>query len=281
MTAPSKTVDFLLLSTSTVNFTEGDPAHTLVALPHAAIERKQPEVDWRCEGGLFCVTPTMAARAKKMVEERRPQVAILRPTGNAFMHDEVVSRIRERWPALYPLAMKLDDFFRSLVGEKRRGAEGSLGELFRIPRRLAVRFIGLAPPIRGDQPTEIVNGAIDTLIPLEDVEIVCSCAVGNSETFLPPEEHERREEYFLQAVEAHCRQRHVPSFRDHEGLREARVWYVYGEEQWHSTLAFRQVDAELIADLVLQALADRPTLRRACESGASSDAPPPGFRTVR
>lgn len=187
----ARTVDVLLLSTSTINFTEGDPRHTLVALLEDALQEKEPDIDWRCSGGLLYVTPSMAERARRMIKEMRPQVAIVRPTGNAFMHDEVVSRIRERWPALYPLAMRLADFFRDLGGGKRRGAEGLRGELFRIPRRLAVKLIGQAPRIRVERAVEYVQETLEDLLPVEDLEVVCFTAVGNSETLLPPQEHER------------------------------------------------------------------------------------------
>jgi hypothetical protein len=253
----TRTVDVLLLSTSTIHYTEGDPRHTLVALLEDALREKEPGVEWCCRGGLLYVTPTMAERARRMVEEKRPQAAIVRPTGNAFMHDEVVSRIRERWPALYPLAMRLADFFRDLGGSKRRGADGLRGELFRIPRRLAVKLIGQAPRIRVERAVEYVQETLEALLPMEDVEVVCFTSVGNSETLLPPQEHERRKEYFLQTLEAYCRLRQIPFMRDNEIVREAGAGYVYGEDQWHSTLPFRQLDARAMADQVIRALGRR------------------------
>lgn len=45
--------------------------------------------------------------------------------------------------------------------------------------------------------------------------------------------------------------------RDNEVLREAGAGYVYGEDQWHATLPFRQLDARAMADLVIGVLKAR------------------------
>jgi hypothetical protein len=68
------------------------------------------------------------------------------------MHDDVISAIRQRWPRLYRAAL-VADTLRAWSGGERWGGEGARGMIFRIPRWVAVRLIGVAPRVPVEQAT--------------------------------------------------------------------------------------------------------------------------------
>jgi hypothetical protein len=243
-------VKVLLLSTSTTFFTEGDPSQTLLALLERELREKYPGDDWLCEGDLLYVGPTMARRANTCVERRNPDVVIVRPTGQSFIRDEVIYAIRNRWPRLYRPAVRLSEIVRKLGGGRRHGDDGPRGWLFRWPRALSAKIIGVAPEHTVEQAAGYVIETLDSLAQVEDLQFICHATVGQAAPDIPMAEHIRRRDYFIDAVRAHCSARRIPFSSVAEALAAKGIGLDYTNDQWHGGLAYRQTDAEAMASQV-------------------------------
>jgi hypothetical protein len=247
------------MSTSLMHFTESDPAHTLLALMEQALRERYPEVDWRCTGDLLYISEGMARRARTLVERHNPDVAIVRPTSLTFMHDDVISAIRDRWPRLYRAAVALGERLRWLSGGLRWGGAGPRGLIFRVPRWLAVKVIGEAPRIPVELATDYVRQTLDALSQIEALSFTCHLAVGNDKVALTPEEEARRRDYFVENLRAYCRERLVPFSNARDIMLARGITYDYGPDQWHTTLPYRTTEAETLATQVAVAAGLSPS----------------------
>jgi hypothetical protein len=249
MTAESRSGHTLLiLSSSTVSY-EGDAGESLASMVSSRLQALRPDLDWRCEGEVLYVTESMAERARRLVARHQATHVLLRPTGLAFMHDDVVNAIRDRWPRLHRPALRVSEFFRDLGGGLRHGEEGGRGWLFRGPRRLAERLIGVAPRLRVEAATEYVVATIEELARLEDVDVMCRLSVGNKRTIDDEVEHNRRLEYFTTRVRDACARRLIPLGDNADLYREQRLEYELEADQWHKTPPMRVAEAQAIAEV--------------------------------
>jgi hypothetical protein len=239
----------LILSSSTVTYTDGEAGESLVTMVDACLRNLLTQVEWKCEGEVLYVTESMAERARSLVMKHGATHVLLRPTGLAFMHDEVVNAIRARWPRLYRPALRISEFFRGLGGGVRHGEEGPRGWLFRGPRRLAEHLIGVAPRLRVEVATDYVIAAIEELVRLEDVDLMCRLSVGNQRTLRDEAEHRRRLDYFVSHVRQACDRRLVPLADNADLYRESRLAYELGADQWHKTAPMRIAEARAIAEI--------------------------------
>jgi len=240
----------LLMSTSLIHFTETDPSQSLLGLMGQELNDRHPEVEWRCSGDLLYISPSMPRRATALIAKYKPDIAIVRPTSLTFMHDDVTSAIRDRWPRLYRLALSLGERFRWLGGGLRWGGAGRRGLLFRVPRWIAVKLIGEAPPIRVELATEYVKETLDGLLRLEDLRFSCHLAVGNDKTRLKPEEDVRRRDYFVESLRVYCRERLIPFSNARDVMQAKGITYDYGADQWHTTMPYRLAESEALAEIV-------------------------------
>jgi hypothetical protein len=238
----------LILSSSTVSY-EGDAGESLSSMVSAKLQELRPDLDWRCEGEVLYVTDSMAERARRLVAKHQATHVLLRPTGLAFMHDDVVNAIRERWPGLYRPALRVSELFRDLGGGLRHGEEGARGWLFRGPRRLAERLIGVAPRLRVEVATEYVVATLEELARLEDVDVMCRLSVGNKRTIDDEAEHHRRLDYFTADVRDACARRLIPLADNSDLYREKRLEYELEADQWHKTPPMRIAEAQAIAEV--------------------------------
>jgi hypothetical protein len=193
----------------------------------------------------------MADRAVRLVERHRPDVVLLRPTGRLFMHDDVPSKVKLRWPRLYSTAMRIARFFDDLSGGPRLDPTYRRRLLFSLPRWLAVRLIGVAPPVPVEEAAVNVLAAIDALVAREDIDVLCRFSAGNVDSNAPPLERQRRIDYFSSSVRDHCRRRRVPCADNADIVRMLGGEYGYAPDGLHPGVEHRDLEARLIAADVL------------------------------
>jgi len=251
MTGPR---DVLLLSTSTIFFSEGDASQSLIALLQQALVDRRPDIEWRCQGDLLYLAPTVGERAKTLVEKRRPEVVVFRPTGASFLHDDVPSRVRELWPRSYGLSRRIAEYFQALGGGGRFGAPGPRGLLFRVPRRLAAAIIGVAPPLRVEVAARLTRETIDALLRYEEVDTVCQISVGNVPPHTSAEEYGRRTRLYIEETLSYCRERRVPVVSSLGAMSEAGIQFEMTDDRLHPNLAYSQFHARQIAESIVSLL---------------------------
>jgi hypothetical protein len=257
MTRPERKV--LFLSTSQLFFTESSPADTLLAMVESGLREQAPENDWTCAGEVVYVLPNMAQRALAMVEKHSPDVVVVRPTSRTFMHDDVVSRVRDRWPRFYQASLRLADWLRRLSGGERFGGPGPRGLLFRVPRAIAIRVIGVAPRVPVEQAAGYVEETLDSLLKREELTLLCQVVAGNTPSELSPQEHARRRDYFIGRLRDYCERRHVPFSNAADAFQALGVAYRMDEDQYHAAREVRAAEAvQLVAELVHVAAETEP-----------------------
>jgi hypothetical protein len=95
------------------------------------------------------MTPSMAARIEARLERDGVPDAFALLVGEMhFTRDYVAYRVRERWPRLYKPVVRIAQALTDLGGGGPAGAPCPRGWLFRGPRWLATKLVGVAPDVR-------------------------------------------------------------------------------------------------------------------------------------
>lgn len=164
----------------------------------------------------------------------------------------VVNRIRERWPALYNSSTVVADFLNKLAGGGPEGSSGIRGLVFRGPRCLLARVIGVAPALRVQAAPAVVREALDDLLGLESVEVL----YGLPSNVVPPnvsnEEADRRLAQFGALVMKYCAARRIPCIDTRAELDRRGVVHRLTDDRWHPDRAGRQADADILVEAILK-----------------------------
>ncbi|HEY7268604.1 MAG TPA: hypothetical protein VH951_02135 [Dehalococcoidia bacterium] len=240
----------LVLSSSTVNFEGPDGAPSLLALVATELRATKPETEWSLSGELLFTTDSMASRAMRLLDRHQPDIVILRPTGLSFLHDDVASRVRERWPYLYRVSLSVARYLDRISGGRARDRSYGRRLLFGAPRWLAARVVGVAPPVSAETCAAYTADTIDRLAALETFDLLCRIAVGNVDSNVPEPERTRRVETYAESIRVRCSERRIP-FADNRDLLRA-VEYDYAADRIHPGSQVRALEARALAADILQ-----------------------------
>jgi hypothetical protein len=247
----------LVLSSSTATF-QDDGSPSLIQLISDALRRRQPDVEWHLAGALLLTTGSMRQRALASVEEHVPDVVVLRPTGLAFMHDDVASRVKQRWPRYYRLCLRLARFADDISGRKAATGTPRRRLLFDLPRWLAAKVIGVAPPVSPEDAARFTTETLDALLSNEHLTLLCRISVGNVDSNAPPGDFERRVETYARTVREQCQSRYVPFADNRERFELSARAYAYAPDRTHPALRLRSIEAEAIAQDILTVTSELP-----------------------
>jgi hypothetical protein len=251
----------LMLGHSSVSYAETGPGDSVNDRMAAELRRLHPELDWQCHAGLLYMAPEMTAYVGRRLErEGNPDVVVLMLGEMHFTRDYVVYRVRERWPRLYRASVAIAQTLTSWGGGGPAGSPSPRGWLFRVPRRLATKFIGTAPDVRVEQAIELTKRTIDTILRREGTQVVFFF----SNQVFPPNidgaEAGRRRQLYIREVSAYCRQRSVLTVNPPDVFQREGISLELGADGWHEDAAGRQAVAALYARAVAQAVSGRPAL---------------------
>ncbi|HEY7269136.1 MAG TPA: hypothetical protein VH951_04855, partial [Dehalococcoidia bacterium] len=84
-----------------MTYTEGPPEHTVPAVVAERLRDLAPETEWDYSAELLFPGPTMASRARTLLDRYKPDAVVLWLTAVPFGEDSVVYAVRDRWPRLY------------------------------------------------------------------------------------------------------------------------------------------------------------------------------------
>ncbi len=246
-----------IFSHSSLTFANFPDATSLLDRTRSELLRLEPRVDWRCEGELLYVNATMAGRVEQRSAAEPADVVLLRVAEMHFMQDYVVYRIRRRWPRLYGKAVRISAFLNALAGGGPRGSPRPRGWLFRAPRWLAARTIGVAPEIDVEDAAAYTRAALDVVLRAENAHVVFAASSQSMPFDLSAAEAARRRERFMSQMRRYCRDHAVlilDPARLATGLGEGLG---LGPDRWHEDVASRDLQARMYASAVVQALAGR------------------------
>jgi hypothetical protein len=252
--AALKSCKVLLLGPSTVTFSDTPSGPTLPSLLEAALRESEPDVAWRCAAEILYITPSMAKRARSLVEAQEPDLVVLRASGTAFLSDLAIYALRNRWPRSYRVAVRASAWLARIAGADRDGGSGPRSWVFRLPRAVAEAVAGRAPSVQPDEAAAIVQETLDALTAEESRQVLVYMASLNTNRGLPPVEHDRRVAIYRAAVTRHCLDRRIPLFDPEVELGGDAPIYNYHEDQWHPLREYLEAESRLMAHEVLKAI---------------------------
>lgn len=275
---PGGTRLVLVLGSSRVTYADSG-APDLAALVADAMQRGTG-VGWRCASELLFPTASMAERAGRLVARHDPDAVVLDLPGFAYMYQSVVTRIRKRWPRLYPGANALMSRLQALSGGGNDGGDSLRGWIFRAPRRLALTVLGAESEISPEEAIAYFTATLETLLRREDLTIICRLPTN---TWQMPrairEEAERRLVVVRRAVTDYCDQHHIPYYDLFQGLADRGLSWGFAEDRIHKDRRTTQVDIEMMTECLAAALdLDPGTARTSPTARRPADAArrPPG-----
>ncbi len=266
MTDRSGQCKIIIFGPSTLFFSDTAPEDTSLKLTQKALEELRPQVDWDCSGSVLYLSPNMAARVLATVRKERPEVVLLNLPSLQLMQDYVVYRVRERWPGLYRASVSLSQWLLDVGGGGPQGAPWLRGWVFRGPRWLMTKLIGVAPSIRVDEAVQCVRETLDGLLRIEDLHVIYFLPSGAVPPNIPAAEASRRSGAFAQGVSSYCRERRIPWLDQVEARGRAGIVRRLGKDRWHFDLENRQFAARLAAEAIAQAREGATTLQFSFDS---------------
>lgn len=245
-----RNVKVLAMGASTFFFSETTPEETTLNLVKGRVQQLRPDIAWEFSGTTLYLAPGMAARVEKVVTAERPDLVLLRPPSVQLVQDFVVHRIRERWPGLYNRSVWLSEILNRWAGGGPAGAEGPRGWIFRVPRWLMLKLVGVAPALRVEEAIEVVHQSLDVLSRMEDVQVIYVLPGTTMVPNIPAAEARRRRDAFAAGVGAICAEKGfllVNPEAEYERLGIVRGRPIDG---WHPGVDDRRVDGDILGAYV-------------------------------
>jgi hypothetical protein len=227
---------------------------SLLDLTRKALADSAPGIEWDCRASVVYVAAGMEVRVVRILEsEGVPDVVVFRFPQNQYISDYVVYRVRELWPGMFRRSVRIAEFLIRLAGGGPEGAPSLQGLVFRAPRWLLTKVIGVAPAVRVEKAVEQVKQTIDTVLRIEDVHLVYMMSTQTVRPNISEAEARRRREYFVREVAAHCDRHSVPWLDPADVYTKARRVRGLADDRWHSTIDDREFDAAILSRVILQA----------------------------
>jgi hypothetical protein len=251
----AKSYKVLLLGSSGLTHTDSGPSGAPSALLAAELKHRAPGVEWVCDAATVAPTRNMADRVAAVVERERPDVVLLAPAGTYFTYDYVVVRLRRIAPRLYDRALWLSRRMKRWAGGGFEGSKSPRGWIFRLPRWLGARLLGMEPHMKVEHAIENTSEALGYLVKQEDVVTLFKLPTISTElSGKRAAEAGLRLNQFHSAMESRCRAHHVPCYELREAYGTEGANLAKGRDGAHWPLEIRKWEAGYLAGLILESL---------------------------
>jgi hypothetical protein len=247
-----ETYRVLLFGPSNTNFSETSPDEALPGLIEAELRSRAPEVRWECTSERLFFGDSMSRRAVSVVRRLRPNLVIVVFASPAFSMYAVIYRLQLSAPWLYRPALKAAQALKVLAGGGSEGSPSVRGQIFRLPRYLAARVLGLATLTTVDEAIASTRDALGALLSEEEVAVVCRLTVPVPYYRDQIADDAVRVERFNTAVAAYCHQRRVTCYDLSSRLRDAGRVYEFWDDRLHPNINTRRFEAGVAAAIVLE-----------------------------
>lgn len=245
----------MLLGSSRVTFADPSSGATLLDLLESDLQSQVPHLTWLCAGVTLFASPTMAARAQKLLDEHKPDLVMLEVPAFACIQPSVLLRIKRRAPVLYPVCLALTRMLKSIGGGGLEGTTSWRGNIFRFPRDLVMRVIGGETELRAEEALASTTATLDTILQGEDVAVACRLPTALWPIPAPfRREATRRLDYLRSGVADHCAQRHVACYDFVEAAKRGGVVLGHLADGRHKDRPNTELEARLVAQQVIHLL---------------------------
>jgi hypothetical protein len=244
----------LIFGPSTLSSDDLGSDKSLLALTRVALAHDRPEVSWTCDGVVSYLAPGVARRVLSRVESDPPDVVVLRFPQSQFMSDYVVYRIREYSRLAYRVTVTISGWINRLAGGGPLGRESVRGWVFRVPRWLVERVVGVAPSIRVEDAIDAAIETLDGLIRREDLRIVYIMSGNTIRPNIPLAQAAKRRQFYIDRVRAHCQSHRIPFLDPNEIQEQLGLERTTSADGWHTDLRNRDLDARVLSQAILQSL---------------------------
>jgi hypothetical protein len=245
----------LLFGTSNVVFTETGPEDTLPGLTERELKRLAPQHDWTCIPAHLPPSRDMAERAMEHVDTHRPDAAYLCLSASYFVYEQVSDRIRRRWPRVYKVIGGASDGVKEAAGGEFDGSAGVRGLLFRGPRWLAERAIGVEPLVRPEHATANMKRTVAMLAEKTGVPVIFRWSfLSPRPASRNPIKYRRVLDEFNAAIVEECERHGFGHYDLIERMTAAGRAPTQVADGVHQDIASRAFEASVVADLFLELL---------------------------
>lgn len=245
----------LLIGSSGVTFSESGPADTLAGLLERELTRRAPEAEWECLCFEASPTRNMADVVSATVEREAGDVVLLAPASSYFTYEYVVVRLRRISPRLYARTVAWTTWLKRMAGGGLEGSASPRGWLFRAPRWVGARVLGMEPRMKVEYAIENTTAALRWLVKQESVVTLVKLPTTSFELAGPRASvYLGRLNQFNDALHATCREHHVPCYELREAIGEAGAEARKGSDGSHWPIEVRRWDAGYLAGLVIEQL---------------------------
>jgi hypothetical protein len=252
--------------------TIGEPSKLLIVGPSSLVQEAAPgvlfkdllirDLETAAPGRITCTEERlffgtgMAPRLQDLLDRHDPGAVLLYLGSGPFELESVVEMIKAKWPSVYRPGLKLAIRLKGIAGGGLEGSPGPRGWLYRLPRRLSARLVGVDSMVSLDGAITSSIEAINVLCRREDVvPLVYFSAVSWPPTFTRALKLVGE---FDQTVRAHCRRRGVPYWFRQEEMAKRGFVPQRGSDGIHGDHATYSFEAGMITELILREMEIAP-----------------------
>jgi hypothetical protein len=257
LTVMSEASSVLILGHSSMTFAEFPDGQSLLDRTAAELARLRPDVAWRCESELLYISSGMAGYVLRRIDGKIPDIAVMRVAEMHFLHDYVVYRIRRRWPAMYRTAIRVSETLVNLAGGGPSGTPSMRGWIFRVPRWIGAKLIGVAPEVEVDDAVAYTTQTLGVLLRKESTHVVLVSSSNSMTPNIPASEAERRRSYYMGEIRRYCREHTVLVLDPGAVAAGLDTRIRLGPDRWHEDIEGRDLQARMYAQAIVQALEGR------------------------
>lgn len=194
----------------------------------------------------------MAERVRTVIEREAADAAFVQLGTYSMEQDFIVYAIRRRWPALFPVAMRLAVRLNKLSGVGLDGGRGARGSLYRVPKAMVRQITGADPRLPIESVVAWGKETIDVLARFEDKVTAVNLVPSIWQTRQLPIAAQRIA-LIDGELRRHCAKRRVPFLSRPDYVREMGVVPEPSPGSMYPGRATRDADARAMARLVLEA----------------------------
>jgi hypothetical protein len=246
----------LLLGSSLFVYTESPDDSPMTACVAAELRRLRPDINWRCEGATLRHSPHMLERCDQILDSIEPDIVVLDPRTFQLVHEAVITRIKNRWPALYPAANTAMAKMKAWCGGGFEGGEAMLERIYTAAHDLALRVIGGDTDVSVEQVIENNTKLMDRMLARESLVVISRAP---SFWWHEPSFVRSRAQAKISRVRAaladYCRRRSIASYDFAEELAKRNKRILVAKDNMHYAAETREDEARILAPIILASIA--------------------------
>lgn len=244
----------LLLGSSEGVYTKPLGSLTLPQLLVQVLRAAAPDARWEGAALPQYQRPNMAERCLDLVSRHRADIVVLMLTGGTLFEEKVSYAVLHRFPWLYPVFWRAAELAKVAAGGGGEGSASPRGLLFRAPRAVARRVLGVAPMVYREPSLRATEEMLRALAALPRVKVICRLAVTNIQQEAQRDAVRAQVAEYNVFVARICSELNIPFFDVIEAVNARGQEYRLLPDRMHVDFETREAVAGIVADYVLGVL---------------------------